>query len=137
MQLGLAAAGPLVDGLRLADGPAHLPNREAPPVWLQWLPRRVYVQKHTRHCALWLYSLFFVVQLLWAVWSLVHNVAAVHALVDSLTARLDLLFTLVAPRLWAQVHPNLPQPYGHGTRTLTSWLNPNQVRPNPNQLAEP
>ena len=33
------------------------------------------------------------VQLLWAVWSLVHNVAAVHALVDSLTARLDLLFT--------------------------------------------
>ena len=62
MQLGLAAAGPLVDGLRLADGPAHLPNREAPPVWLQWLPRRVYVQKHTRHCALWLYSLFFVVQ---------------------------------------------------------------------------
>ena len=37
MQLGLAAAGPLVDGLRLADGPAHLPNREAPPVWLQWL----------------------------------------------------------------------------------------------------
>ena len=93
MQLGLAAAGPLVDGLRLADGPAHLPNREAPPVWLQWLPRRVYVQKHTRHCALWLYSLFFVVQLLWAVWSLVHNVAAVHALVDSLTARLHLLFT--------------------------------------------
>ena len=62
-------------------------------MWLQWLPRRVYVQKHTRHCALWLYSLFFVVQLLWAVWSLVHNVAAVHALVDSLTARLDLLFT--------------------------------------------
>ena len=35
MQLGLAAAGPLVDGLRLADGPAHQPNREAPPVWLR------------------------------------------------------------------------------------------------------
>ena len=48
LQLGLAAVGPLVDGLRLADGPAHQPNREAPPVWLQWLPRRVYVQRHTR-----------------------------------------------------------------------------------------
>ena len=62
LQLGLAAAGPLVDSLRLADGPAHQPNREAPPVWLQWLPRRVYVQRHTRRVALWLYSLFFVVQ---------------------------------------------------------------------------
>ena len=103
LQLGLAAAGPLVDGLRLADGPAHQPNREAPPVWLQWLPRRVYVQRHTRRVALWLYSLFFVVQLLWAVWSLVHNVAAVNALVDSLAARLDLLLTFVAPRLWANV----------------------------------
>ena len=84
-------------------GPAHQPNREAPPVWLQWLPRRVYVQRHTRRVALWLYSLFFVVQLLWAVWSLVHNVAAVNALVDSLAARLDLLLTFVAPRLWANV----------------------------------
>ena len=87
LELGLASAGPLVDALRLADGPAHRPNQEAPPVWLQWLPRRVYVQRHTRRVALWLYSLFFVVQLLWAVWSLVHNVAAVHALVDSLAAR--------------------------------------------------
>ena len=91
LELGLASAGPLVDGLRLADGPAHQPNREAPPVWLRWLPRRVYVQRHTRRVALWLYSLFFVVQLLWAVWSLVHNVAAVNALVDSVAARLELL----------------------------------------------
>ena len=61
------------------------------------------MQRHTRRVALWLYSLFFVVQLLWAVWSLVHNVAAVNALVDSLAARLDLLLTFVAPRLWANV----------------------------------
>ena len=87
LELGLASAGPLVDALHLAEGLYHQPNREAPPVWLRWLPRRIYVQRHTRHVALWLYSLFFVVQLLWAVWSLAHNVHAVRQMLSSLGAR--------------------------------------------------
>ena len=76
LDLSLSSAGPLVEALRLAAGPAHPPNREAPPVWLRWLPRRLYVQPNTRRVALWLWSAFFVAQLLWAVWSLAHNASA-------------------------------------------------------------
>ena len=100
LQLGLAAAGPLVDSLRLADGPAHQPNREAPPVWLQWLPRRVYVQRHTRRVALWLYSLFFVVQ---ARCTCDAYAVRVHAHVQRTPRMCTYTYTLHLPWLYSRV----------------------------------